>query len=198
MTTNPIVDLDYIFAIAYDRHSTRLQDSAVREKAIREFANKEKFKLKEYYLDSGISGKKKSRPALDKMLVDVRSGKIKIIVLYKLDRLGRSLANLLDLLQEFRNKKVRVISIMDGIDTARDDPMSRAFVQMLGVFAELEAEIIKGRTSEGQKYAWENGKQKGRPIGSKDKTQRSVSGYRLRYAGVIKKRRKLGKRQEAK
>ena len=192
MTSTPIID-----AIAYDRHSTKLQDGAVREKAIRDFANKETILLKEFFLDDGISGKKKSRPALDLMLNGVRSGLYKTIILYKLDRLGRSLANLLDLLQEFRNKKVRVVSIVDGIDTDRDDPMSRAFVQMLGVFAELEAEIIKERVLEGQEYAWEVlKKRKGRPVGSKDRGQRSKSGYLLRYAGVSKEKRKLGRRNE--
>jgi len=191
MTNTPIVD-----AVAYDRHSTKLQDGAVREKAIRDFSIKENFLLKEFYLDAGISGKKKSRPALDRMLADVRSGKVKTIVLYKLDRLGRSLPNLLDLLQEFRNRKVRVISVVDGIDTDRDDPMSRAFVQMLGVFAELEAEIIGERTTEGREYAWANGKQKGRPRGAKDRVERSKSGYWLRYAGKTVEQRKLGKRAD--
>jgi len=189
MTTNSISD-----AVAYDRHSTRLQDEAVRMKAIHDFATREGITLIEEYIDRGVSGKKASRPALDRMLIDMRNGKFKTIILYKLDRAGRSLANLLDLLQEFKNRKVRVISVVDGIDTDRDDPMSRAFVQMLGVFAELEAEIIKERVLEGQVYAWANGKQKGRPKGSKDKGQRSVSGYQLRYAGVKKDKRKLGKR----
>lgn len=191
MTTNPIIEAD-----AYDRHSTKGQDNAVREKGIRDFALKENIKLNEYHLDAGISGRKASRPALDRLLVKVRAGQTKTIIVFKLDRLGRSLANLLDLLQEFRNRKVRVVSVVDGIDTDRDDPMSRAFVQMLGVFAELEAEIIKGRVLEGQQYAWENGKQKGRPKGSKDVTARSKSGYLLRYAGIPKERRKLGKRNK--
>lgn len=189
VNTIPIIE-----AGAYDRHSTKLQDGAVREKSIREFANKENFQLKEFYLDAGISGTKKSRPALDRMLADVRNGKVKTIILYKLDRLARSLPNLLDLLQEFRNRKVRVVSIVDGIDTYRDDPMSRAFVQMLGVFAELEASIIRERTFDGQVFAWENGKQKGRPRGAKDKGQRSKSGYYLRYLGKTKAERKLGER----
>lgn len=189
MTTNPIIEAD-----AYDRHSTKGQDNAVREKAIREFTSKENIKLNEYLLDAGISGRKASRPALDRLLVKVRSGQTKTIIVYKLDRLGRSLANLLDLLQEFKNKRVRVVSIMDGIDTDRDDPMSRAFVNMLGVFAELEADIIKERVLEGQNYAWENGKQKGRPKGSKDKKERSKGGYWLRYAGVPKEQRKIGRR----
>jgi len=191
MTTKPIYEAD-----AYDRHSTKEQDNAVREKAIRDFASKESIRLEEYHLDAGVSGRQASRPALDRLLVKVRAGQAKTIILYKLDRLGRSLANLLDLLQEFRNRKVRVVSIMDGIDTDRDDPMSRAFVQMLGVFAELEAGIIRERVLEGQQYAWENGKQKGRPKGSKDRTPRSKSGYLLRYAGIPKERRKLGKRKE--
>ena len=146
------------------------------------------------YADIGVSGSTASRPQLDAMLTDLRAGRIKTIVIYKLDRLGRSLANLFDLLAEFRNRNVRLISVADGLDSQTDNPMSRAFWKLLGVFAELEREIIRERVISGLARARSQGRKLGRPAGSKDKGQRSVSGYHLRYAGRTKDQRKLGKR----
>jgi len=104
------------------------------------------------------------------------------------------LTNLLDLLAEFRNRKVRLISISDGLDSETDNPMSRAFWRLLGVFAELESEIIRERVMSGLERAKASGKKLGRPAGSKDKGNRAVSGYHLRYAGRSKDLRRLGRR----
>ena len=118
------------------------------------------------------SGATSSRPQLDTMLTDLRAGQIKTIIVYKLDRLGRSLTNLLDLLAEFRNRKIRLISVSDGLDTQTDNPMVRAFWRLLGVFAELEREIIWERVMSGLERAKAAGKKLGRPAGSKDKGNR--------------------------
>jgi len=72
--------------------------------------------------------------------------------------------------------------------------MSRAFWRLLGVFAELESEIIRERVMSGLERAKASGKKLGRPAGSKDKGNRAVSGYHLRYAGRSKDLRRLGRR----
>jgi DNA invertase Pin-like site-specific DNA recombinase len=118
------------------------------------------------------------------MLSDIRLGKFDTIICYKLDRLGRSLSNLIQLLQEFKNRGIRLISVQDGIDTKNDNPMSKAFWQLLGVFAELEREMIVSRVNDGLARARKNGKQLGRPFGSKDKKVRRKSGYHLRWTKV--------------
>jgi DNA invertase Pin-like site-specific DNA recombinase len=133
-------------------------------------------------VDEGESGSKSSRPELNNLLNDMRERKFDTVVCYKLDRLGRSLSNLLNLLQEFKNRGIRLISVVDGLDTNNDNPMSRAFWQLLGVFAELERGITVSRVNDGLYRAKMNGKKLGRPTGAKDKKRRRLSGYHVRWA----------------
>ena len=72
--------------------------------------------------------------------------------------------------------------MVDGLDTANDNPMSRAFWQLLGVFSELEREMIVARVNDGLERARKNGARLGRPAGSKDKKRRRLSGYNLRWS----------------
>jgi len=181
----------------YGRVSTSNQQIETQLREAREYCQRNGIVEYKTYADVGVSGGTASRPQLDAMLTDLRAGRIKTIIVYKLDRLGRSLMHLLDLLREFRNRNVRLISISDGLDTANDNPMNRAFFRLLAVFGELEKEIIRERVMSGLAHARECGKKLGRPKGSKDKGQRSVSGYHLRYAGRSKTQRKIGPRWQA-
>jgi DNA invertase Pin-like site-specific DNA recombinase len=175
----------------YARVSTQMQNVSTQLVPLREFAARNGFEVFNEYVDEGVSGTKDSRPRLDSMLKDMREGEIEAVVIYKLDRLGRSLKHLIDLIGEFKNKKVRLISISDNLDTVNDNPMSRAFWQLLGVFAEFERELIRERVKAGLERAKSEGKTLGRKKGSKDKRKRSVSGYHLRYAGTSKEERKF-------
>jgi DNA invertase Pin-like site-specific DNA recombinase len=180
----------------YGRISTQSQNIDTQLREAKDYCQRTGIIEYKIYADIGISGGTASRPLLDEMMRDVRAGKVRSIIIYKLDRLGRSLPHLLDLLAEFRNRKVRLISISDGLDSAQtDNPMSRAFWRLLGVFAELEREMIRERVLSGLAHAKASGKKLGRPAGSKDKGQRSVSGYHLRYAGRSKEQRRLGQRK---
>ena len=179
----------------YGRISTKDQNVEAQLLPVRDYCSRNGFEVFKEYIDEGISGAKASRPQLDLMLQDMRDRKFDGICLYKIDRLGRSLKHLLDLLCEFRNRKIRLISVVDSIDTENDSPMTRAFLQMLGVFAELEREIIVLRVNDGiavrQKQLKKDGafiaksgkecKKLGRPTGSRDKKRRRKSGYLLRY-----------------
>jgi DNA invertase Pin-like site-specific DNA recombinase len=176
------------------RTSTKDQDGESTLFALKGYAERNGFTFQEIYFDRGYSGCNTDRPAYQRMLEDMRTGKFKTLIVPKLDRLGRSIANLVDLMGELKNKKIRLISLGDGVDTAQDDPMTRAFWQMLGVFAELEAEMIRMRVKAGHEVAKANGQHIGRPKGSGDKRKRSVSGYQLRYKGTTPEQRKLGKR----
>lgn len=183
----------------YARVSTKEQNLEMQLNPIKDYCSRNGLEVVAEYLEEGISGAKATRPQLDRMLQDMRDRKFDGIVVYKLDRLGRSLKHLLDLLSEFKNKGIRLVSVVDGIDTTNDSPMNKAFWQMLGVFAELEREIIVARVNDGiacrKKQIKEKGafiaksgmerKKLGRPKGSKDKKYRRLSGYRLRYAGKV-------------
>jgi putative DNA-invertase from lambdoid prophage Rac len=181
-------------AAIYARVSTKEQSVESQLLPVRDYCLRNNFSVHTEYKDEGVSGAKDSRPELDRMLRDMRKGEFEAVMVYKLDRLGRSLSHLLVLLSEFRNRKIRLISVSDNLDTVNDNPMSRAFWQLLGVFAEFERELIKERVQAGLERAKKEGKVLGRPKGVKDSRKRSVSGYVLRYAGKTKAQRRLGLR----
>lgn len=180
----------------YGRVSTKEQNLETQLTPVRDYCLRNNLEIIGEYLERGISGAKSSRPQLDLLLQDMREGKFKCIVVYKLDRLGRSLSHLLQLLQEFKNKRIRLVSVVDGVDTDNDSPMNRAFWQLLGIFAELEREMIVARVNDGLQVAKKNGTRLGRPAGSRDKRKRSRSGYLLRYAGTRKRQRRLNGRSK--
>jgi len=179
----------------YLRVSTKEQTVTTQKQPVMDYCKHHKLQIYREYSDEGISGTKTSRPMFDLMLQDMRSGKFNMIVVYRLDRLGRSLRHMLDLLAELRNKKIQLVSVTDGLNTGDDSPMSRAFWQLLGVFAELEREIIVERVKAGLDRARREGVLLGRRRGSVDKIKRSTSGYHLRYAGKTKAERRLGPRK---
>jgi site-specific DNA recombinase len=107
------------------------------------------------YVDAGVSGAAPSRPALDELLAAATTGDVQVIVVAKLDRLGRSLLHLLELLTTLDAAGVRVLSATDGIDTRT--PAGRLMLQLLGVFAEFERERIRERSKDGHRRRAEQG-----------------------------------------
>jgi site-specific DNA recombinase len=138
------------------------------------------YEVRREYVDHGFSGKDNNRPAFEELLADMRAGKINCIVCYKLDRIGRSLKHLINLFEEFQNRRVNFISLSQNINTST--PEGRMFLRMLMVLAEFERELIVSRTRDGLARALRQGKRLGRPAGSKDRGQRTRAGYFLRYA----------------
>jgi DNA invertase Pin-like site-specific DNA recombinase len=95
------------------------------------------------FIDHGISGAKRSRPALDELLRCARRRQIGVVLCWSLDRLSRSAAHAAALIDELHQLGVTIISVKQGIDTS--SPMGRAFGQMAGIFAEIEREAIRER-----------------------------------------------------
>lgn len=126
------------------------------------------------------SGAKESRPELDRLLDSMRAGNIDVILVAKLDRLGRSLKHLIQLVEEFNNKNIQFVCLTPQVDTKT--AQGRFFVQVAGAFAELERELIRERTKDKLAYLKSQGQKLGRPKGSKDKEQRRKSGYWLRWS----------------
>lgn len=89
-----------------------------------------------------------NKEALEALLEYVRSGDT--VVVTKLDRLGRSLSQVLNTLDTLNRRNVQLIAIDQAINTANDDPMNTAMIQLLGMFAEMERNFIVSRTSEGK------------------------------------------------
>jgi DNA invertase Pin-like site-specific DNA recombinase len=114
-----------------------------------------------------ISGSLSNRPALDQLLNDVN--KNDVIIIWKLDRLGRSLKNLVDLINTLNEKEVGLKSINDPVDTTT--AQGRLIFNIFGSLAEFERELIKERTLAGLEAAREKGNIGGRPKGLSKKAQ---------------------------
>lgn len=108
-----------------------------------------------------ISGATKDRPNLDKMLEQLRAGDT--VVVYKLDRLGRSLRHLVNLVNFFMEKGVHFQSLSDNIDT--NTPQGKLLFNIMASLAEFERDLIRERTKAGLEAARTRGKKGGRPKG---------------------------------
>lgn len=113
------------------------------------------------YVDSGVSGSRESRPALDKMLTDAKRRKFDVVVCWRLDRLGRSLKHLITLLEDLQALGVAFVSLAEGIDATT--PAGKLQMHILGAIAEFERERIRERVMAGLRRAKAQGRRLGRP-----------------------------------
>ena len=140
-------------AIGYARVSTGDQDVALQLVAL------QKAGCDQIFQDQA-SGAKTDRPGLAEALAHVRKGDI--LIVWKLDRLGRSVRDLIHLLDDFKDRGVKFRSLTEAIDT--DTPTGRAMWQMIGVLAELERSLIGERTRAGLPAARARGVKVGRKL----------------------------------
>ncbi len=145
----------------YIRVSTSDQKPDSQLHALRDYAQARGLEVVGEYADLGVSGARRSRPALDRLVKAAKRREIDAVVITKLDRLGRSLTHLLALLGDLEALGVELISLDDGIDTST--PAGRLFMQMRGAFAEYERALIRERVSAGIEAAKRRGKHLGRP-----------------------------------
>jgi DNA invertase Pin-like site-specific DNA recombinase len=101
--------------------------------------------VQKIYKDHGVSGVKASRPQWDKLLENLRGGDV--LVVTKLDRIGRSLKNLIEVAEMLRDRGVALRVLDQGIDTST--PAGRMFYHMVGAMAEFEHDLIVERTNDG-------------------------------------------------
>jgi DNA invertase Pin-like site-specific DNA recombinase len=125
------------------------------------------------------SGSKETRPELDKMIQRIRNKEFDTIMVWRLDRLGRSLKHLLQLMEEFKKKDVKFISLTEGFDTTTIQ--GELFFNLVGAFAQFERKLIQERINAGISRAKHEGKKLGRPPGKKDGKVRKKGGYYLRW-----------------
>jgi site-specific DNA recombinase len=98
------------------------------------------------YKDAGISAKDTKRPALEKLMTDIETEKIQMVIVTKLDRITRSLKDLIQMMEFFEKNKVKFISITQNIDTT--GPMGRFMLNLLGSVAQVEREMTAERVGE--------------------------------------------------
>ncbi|MCT3664249.1 recombinase family protein [Elizabethkingia anophelis] len=150
--------------IGYARVSTQDQNFELQEDALKNSGCELIFKEK-------VSGAKADRPELGRLIEHLR--KRDIVVVYKLDRLGRSLKHLLELVDLFNRKEVGLQSINDSIDTTT--PQGRLFFNISASFAEFEKDLIRERTKAGLDAARARGRKGGRRQGmSKEAEQKAI------------------------
>ncbi len=145
----------------YARVSTRDQDLALQEEEILRFVGYKKMELARIYSEKA-SGKNTDRPQFQSMIEDLRYNPLGVqaVVVYKLDRLGRSLKDLIAIVQYFKDHGIQFISIMDSIDTTT--PQGVLFFHLMGSFAEYERNVIYERTTAGKERAQRQGVKFGR------------------------------------
>ena len=149
-------------AIGYVRTSTFLQESSVeaqREK-IKKYCQAKGWKLLKIYTDEGKSGSNIKRPAWQKLIAERDEHKFDVLVFTKLDRISRSLSDLLLIVAEFEKENVKISSIDDNIDT--QGAQGRLMLSIMGAFSEFERSIIRERLVRGMERAKAKGVKFGR------------------------------------
>jgi len=150
-------------AAIYLRVSTTDQHTSNQETELRQAAERAGWQVVRVYKDHGISGAKgrDKRPAFDALHRDAAKRQFDVVMAWNVDRLGRSLQDLVGFLSELHALKVDLFLHQQGLDTTT--PAGKAMFQMLGVFAEFERAIIQERVRAGLQRARREGKRLGRP-----------------------------------
>jgi DNA invertase Pin-like site-specific DNA recombinase len=146
----------------YARVSTSDQRNELQIRELTEYVERRGWRLAGIYQDQ-MSGAKVQRPGLDALMADARLRKFDAVVVWKLDRFGRSLINCIAGIQELTAAGVRFIAASQGLDTDVANPTSRLLLHILAAVAEFERELIKERVSAGLKNARSKGTRIGRP-----------------------------------
>jgi len=146
----------------YTRVSTDKQTDESQLNELREYCQRRTWQNIAEYRDV-ISGASISRQALDRLMGDVRRGKLDVIVCFKLDRLGRSLPHLAQIVGELTAHRVALVCPSQGIDTSGMNPTSQLQLNILMAIAEFERSIIQERVAAGLRAAKAKGVKLGRP-----------------------------------
>ena len=147
----------------YLRVSTHDQTVRNQERELRAVAKRHGWNVVAVHSDEGISGAKgrDGRPGLDALLKSVARKEIDLVSSWSVDRLGRSLQDLVSFLNELHAKQVDLYLHQQGLDTTT--PAGKAMFQVMGVFAEFERAIIRERIKSGLARAKADGRKLGRP-----------------------------------
>ena len=162
---------------------------------LREVATKAGWEIVEEYVDRGISGAKgrDKRPAFDRLCTAATRREIDVVMAWSVDRLGRSLQDLVAFLGDLQASGVDLYLDRQGIDTTT--PAGKALFQMMGVFAEFERAMIRERVQAGLERAKKHGTKSGKPVGRpkvNGKKRRAILTARSAGKGINKIASELG------
>jgi DNA invertase Pin-like site-specific DNA recombinase len=178
-------------AAIYLRVSTTGQNTENQRLELERIAERRGWPVIEVYEDFGISGAKgrDKRPALDRMLKDANRRRFDLVMAWSIDRVGRSLSDLLGTIQHLEAVEVDLYLDQQNIDTTT--PTGRLLFQITGAFAEFERSIIRARVNLGLQRARAQGKRLGRRPVSADVVER-IRAQLATGAGILKTAKALG------
>jgi DNA invertase Pin-like site-specific DNA recombinase len=150
-------------AALYARVSTadKGQDPTLQTSELESYCSARGLIVEGEYVDAGVSGSKESRPQLNRLMSDARRRKFDVVVVWKLDRFGRSLKHLLNTLAEFEALGIAFVSLRDSLDLST--PSGRLMFQVIGAMAEFERALLRERVRAGIAHARSKGRKFGRP-----------------------------------
>jgi DNA invertase Pin-like site-specific DNA recombinase len=150
--------------------------------ALREYSKQRDWAIAEEYVDNGVSGAKESRPALNRLMIDAKRRKFDVVLVWKLDRFGRSLRHLVNSLAEFEALGIAFVSMTDSLDMTT--PQGRLMFGIIGSMTEFERSLIRERVKSGMRNARAKGHVPGRRRMTLD-----LAAIRARIAGGESMRR---------
>lgn len=152
----------------YCRVSTLNQASENQLRELRAVAGRMGYEIVSEFIDNGISGAKsrKDRPALDEMMKMATQRKFEMVMCWSIDRLGRSLQHLVEILNELQSMKIDLFFMQQGMDTTT--PSGRMIFSVFGAIGEFERNLIRERVIAGQQRAKASGVHIGRPTKMND------------------------------
>ena len=168
----------------YARVSTSSQDSSNQLLELRIIAKRMGYEVVSEFIDNGISGSKgrEGRPALDLMMKSATQRKFDMVMCWSIDRLGRSLQNLVEILNELQSMRIDLFFLQQGMDTST--PSGRMIFSVFGAIGEFERNLIRERVIAGQKRAVANGVKIGRPSKMNDGMRSAIQLLREKGMGI--------------
>jgi DNA invertase Pin-like site-specific DNA recombinase len=148
--------------IGYARVSSKDQELEIQINEIKKYCQYRNFEIVRIYTDKA-SGKNIKRDGFEDMMqvLHKKTFDADAVIVHKIDRIGRNLKNLIDIIEDFSKMNIQFISITDNVDTT--NPQGKFMFHMIGAFAEYERTLINERTRLGIDEALKNGVRFGRP-----------------------------------
>jgi DNA invertase Pin-like site-specific DNA recombinase len=175
----------------YARVSTDKQTCENQLQELRTIAERMNYIIVGEFVDNGISGMKtrQNRPALDQLMKTATQRKFDMVMCWSIDRLGRSLQNLVEILNELQALKIDLFFLQQGMDTST--PSGRMIFSVFGAIGEFERNLIRERVIAGQKRAVANGVKIGRPSKMNDGLRSAIQLLREKGMGIKQIAREL-------
>ena len=173
----------------YARVSTDKQTCENQLNELRSIAERMQYIIVDEFIDEGISGATSSRPSLDALMKSATQRRFDMVMCWSIDRLGRSLQNLIEILNELQSLKVDLFFMQQGLDTSTS--AGRMMFSIFGALAEFERNLIRERVIAGQQRAISQGVKMGRPTKMNDGMKNAIKLLRERGIGIKQIAREL-------